>query len=803
MRYTSVFMLCVSLFAYAYRSNVSVAQQEIDKSKRWALIIGIGQYERKDDINSLRFTVNDATAIRDALIDPLTGTFLDDHVLLLTDSAQEKPIKANILEKLALLENLIKPEDTLLIFFSGHGYPKGREVYLLPQDARLTVLQDTAISMTVWKERIARIPAQTKIIILDACHSGGVEKGKGGKGEMSSQFEQFIAPPVGQATLSSSKRGQTSYEDEESGHGVFTRYLLESLNGEGDDNGDKVVTLQEASDYVEQRVRAWGFQKGKVQTPYLETTLTEDVILAIAKPVEGVPQTFGIRIDTTPQGAKIILNGQDIQKTTPQIITVPQAGTYQIELILNGYKPYSGSVTISNNQPVIHITQSLQRLDVTMPESTIQATGILYVKALIDNREVVADVYVDRQKVGKTAYQNADMPSRTYDIEVRGSELYHPYRETIVVSENKTTRVEAPLSPAFGGLKVTSEPSGASVDVLDMSDTRRTGGQTPLDIPQLKSGTYKLKLEKDRYYYPETRTITIEDGKPTEESVSFRPRFGTLVVTSEPPDAEVIFDGISKGKTPLTLDRVISGDYTLELRKELHLDWTVTVQIRDGQTTTMPITLPPNYGTLELDYKPEGATVYLNEQIIGKTPLAPRKFKPATYSLRVTAGDKYRDASFTSVVINNGQTQRVEGTLQRLKGDVKVLSNPGEADIYLNDVNKGITPKTLIDLDADDYTLKLTKEGYKDYTQTLRIREGMLPDINATLEETVVKLPRRMTPTYTPTPRTISRKPHKVWWYLGGTAVLTGVATVVYALTRTRSPTPTTTPVTVEVTLPD
>jgi formylglycine-generating enzyme required for sulfatase activity len=734
MRYTTFFMLCVSLLVYASGNSVSTAQQEIDKSKRWALIIGIGQYESKDDINPLRFAVNDATAIRDALIDPLSGTFLADHVLLLTDSALQKPTRANILENLAVLENMMKPEDTLLIFFSGHGYPKGQEVYLLPQDARLTILQKTAIPLTEWKEYIAQIPAQKKVIILDACHSGGVEKGKGGAGEMSSQFEQFIAPTVGQATLSSSKREQTSYEDEESGHGVFTKYLLESLKGQGDTNSDKVITLKEANDYVEERVRAWGVQMKKVQTPYLESSLTEDVIIAFTKPTEGIPQTFGIRIDTTPQGANIILNGQDTQKKTPQILNVPKAGTYQIELRLNGYEPYRGSITISNDQPVVYITQSLQRLDRTVPEPTTKATGILYVKAIIDNREVVADVYIDGQGVGKTTYQNADMPSRTYEIEVRGSELYHPYRETIVVSENETTRVEAKLLPAFGGLKVTSEPSGASVDVLDMSDTLRKSGQTPLNISQIKSGTYKLKLEKDRYYYSETRTVTIEDSKTTEEAVTFRPKFGTLVITSEPPDAEVILDGTPKGKTPLTLDRVLSGGYMLELRKELHLDWTGTVSIKDGQTTTMPITLPPNYGTLEVNYEPKGATVYLNDKELGRTPLTV-KLKPDTYTLRVTAGDKYRDASFQSVTITNGQTQQLGGTLGRLKGGVKILSDPPEAEIYLNGEKVGVTPMALVDLDADDYTLTLKKEGYGDYTQTLRIRDGMLPNIDVTLPQ--------------------------------------------------------------------
>ena len=119
MRYTIIFIICVSLFAYAHGHNISFAQGEIDKSRRWALIIGIGQYESKDDINPLRFAVNDATAIRDALIAPLTGTFLADHVLLLTDSAPQSPTRSNILSNLFVFGSQIKAEDTLLIFFSG------------------------------------------------------------------------------------------------------------------------------------------------------------------------------------------------------------------------------------------------------------------------------------------------------------------------------------------------------------------------------------------------------------------------------------------------------------------------------------------------------------------------------------------------------------------------------------------------------------------------------------------------------------------------------------------------------------
>ena len=375
----------------------------------------------------------------------------------------------------------------------------------------------------------------------------------------------------------------------------------------------------------------------------------------------------------------------------------------------------------------------LPKLDDTS-DTLSEATGILYVKALVDGREVEADVYVDGKNIGKTPLTKVDMPSSTYAIEVRGPDDYHPHTDTVVVSENETTRVEAILLPAFGSLLVTSEPSDASIEVLDMSDIRRNSGRTPLNIPRIKSGTYKLKLEKDKYYYPETRTVTIEDGKATEESVEFRPAFGKLILTSEPSDAEVIFDRTPKGNTPLTLNRVLSGKYTLELRKEFYLNWSGAVEIRDGQTTERQITLPTNFGTLKVDYEPQGAIVYLNDKRVGKTPLT-LKLDPNTYSLRISAGDKYQEIPSKSVIIANGQTQELGGELQRLKGSVTILSTPGEADIYLNGEKVGVTPKKLVDLDADDYTLTLKKGGYGDITQTLKIREGMLPPIDVTLSQ--------------------------------------------------------------------
>jgi len=800
MRNLYRFLFSASLIGAIFGVHIAAVHGDLDKTKRWALIIGIGEYEQKDDINSLRYAVKDANAIRDALVDPQTGTFLDDNVILVTNSTRDKPTKDKIFSSLETFRKQLKPDETLLIFFSGHGYTIEETAYLLPYNANLNIPNDTAISLPVWKQRIEAIPAREKIVVLDACHSGGVEKNKGGMGEMTSIFESAISSRTTQVTFSSSKQGEASYENESFGHGVFTHYFLEALKESGDEDHDGTVTLQEASTYVAQKVRTWGIREGKSQTPFLEPpNLSTDVILSVVKEGSTLPQTLGIRIDTTPQGAQIFLNGRDTGLTTPQVIPIPGAGAYQIELRRNGYKPASVSVTVSVNQPVPYISETLRPVDPSAPLPS-PTTGILLVTPLIDGRDVQAEVYIDGKKVGGGTYQNADVPARTYQLEVREpSGLYHPYQETIVVRSGETTRVKATLQPAFGRLTVTSEPSGASVDVLDLSGTRKAGGgaDATLDIPQLASGTYRLNVSKDQYYHPETRTVTIRDGQTTRESVTLRPRFGRLSLTSEPSSAAVFLEGGSAGTTPFTQERMLSGNYTLTLRKDLYLDTTVPIEIQDGQTVNPSIILTPNFGTLVVDYQPGSARVFLNDQIQGNMPLE-LKLKPDTYMLRVDAGDKY-ELKDTPVVINNRQTRRMEGTLARKVGGVKVLSKPPEAEIFLNNQSVGLTPKMLSNLDAEDYTLLLKKESYKDYRQTLRVREGMLPNIDVTLEETAALPYRRpVPPIEIPGEGPGARKRSRVWWYVGGTAVVSGVtAGIVYALTRSK-----TTPVTIVVTLP-
>ncbi len=86
------------------------------------MVIGVGQYDSAE-LLGLRYAVPDAEAIAEVLIG--AAGFKQEHMLLLTDKTAKPPSLRNI--KWALGTSLARSagkEDTVLIFYAGHGAPE-------------------------------------------------------------------------------------------------------------------------------------------------------------------------------------------------------------------------------------------------------------------------------------------------------------------------------------------------------------------------------------------------------------------------------------------------------------------------------------------------------------------------------------------------------------------------------------------------------------------------------------------------------------------------------------------------------
>ena len=82
----------------------------------------------------------------------------------------------------------------------------------------------------------------------------------------------------------------------------------------------------------------------------------------------------------------------------------------------------------------------------------------------------------------------------------------------------------------------------------------------------------------------------MDAATPSAETVASGADDG-LVVTSDPPGARVVLDGIGRGTTPLTIRFLPSGDRTLRVIKDGYISEERRIHVVNGRATEISLTL--------------------------------------------------------------------------------------------------------------------------------------------------------------------------------------------------------------------
>ncbi len=227
--------------------------------ERYALLVGISKYA--NSTIDLNFAADDATALQKLLLDPEVGAFNPDNVRLLIN---EQATRRNVMSALnTWLGARVRPEDSVLIFYSGHGaLGPGQDAYWVTHDADVEDLFSSALGNKEISRLIAQLPAKRKLTLIDSCFSEATAK----------SFKALVPADVfqefkgeGVVTITASTGQEKSVEV--GGHGAFTFHLLDALQGKADGNSNGVVELDEVWNYLSDRVQKTAADAGNRQTP--------------------------------------------------------------------------------------------------------------------------------------------------------------------------------------------------------------------------------------------------------------------------------------------------------------------------------------------------------------------------------------------------------------------------------------------------------------------------------------------------------------------------------------------------------
>lgn len=218
-----------------------------------ALVVGINSYPS----SPLRGCINDASGLA-SIIETHGDGSPNFDVRLETDVQTKSELKTMIAELFSGIN------DTVLLYFSGHGFLNELGGYLVTPDHKT---YDEGISMDEILVLANQSKTKDKIIILDCCHSGAFGSPTIGRG--ASQLDEGIS------ILTASRDDEPSMEI--NGHGVFTNLLLNALQGGAADLRGHISPGGVYS-YIDQALGPWE------QRPVFKTNVTRFTSLRTINP---------------------------------------------------------------------------------------------------------------------------------------------------------------------------------------------------------------------------------------------------------------------------------------------------------------------------------------------------------------------------------------------------------------------------------------------------------------------------------------------------------------------------------------
>lgn len=227
----------------------------------YALVVAIAHYNH---INGLPTAVlNDATDVASVLTSSSYCGYDSSNVRLLRDGEASL---SNLRDSLSWLSTVAGPEDSVVVYFSGHGtrfQDSGGTLQsaLLPVDAQLSQLSNTSLPESDFSSALKSISSARLLVLLDACHSGGSASFKKPDHDDRPDFGfdekalGHLAEGVGRVVIASSRASETSLVFPSARNSVFTQHLLEALKGEMPTVGDGVVRVFEIFNHVASKVK--------------------------------------------------------------------------------------------------------------------------------------------------------------------------------------------------------------------------------------------------------------------------------------------------------------------------------------------------------------------------------------------------------------------------------------------------------------------------------------------------------------------------------------------------------------------
>ena len=300
--------------------------------------------------------------------------------------------------------------------------------------------------------------------------------------------------------------------------------------------------------------------------------------------------------------------------------------------------------------------------------------------------------------------------SGEYKISIQNEGYVSMSNETLIIDENESQDRMFDLSRLPGKIVFTTNP-GVDFDLyVDDSEVSKATPET-----SISAGNRKIELRFDRYFPIEKEIFVNGKGEIQEYSFDLDPSWADVSISTEPVDVSIFNGNERLGNTPSTI-QLIQGKNTLSLRKSGYKDYEIQLDIVAQDSVSLESLILSRLDVpLEIMSEPEGASININDEYRGLTPME-IMLEPLVEHKILISKPGYKDINnqlrldtIESLSSKGKNSEVLDYFLEEILGQVSFVGTDG-AKVYRSDDLIGVIPFN-IEMISEEQILKVKKDG--------------------------------------------------------------------------------------------
>jgi hypothetical protein len=414
-----------------------------------------------------------------------------------------------------------------------------------------------------------------------------------------------------------------------------------------------------------------------------------EMVLVTGKVITTVEETIESQwlvITPEPKDASVYIDDVFVKSGMYQAKLKPGSYSYRIEAPL--YHPEAGK---------LEITDSKKELNVQL----LPAFGFIQINSAPENE---ATVIIDGKKqMSNTPFKSEPLASGEHTVQVM-KDLYQPKAQKVMITDGQVTKVTLALQPNFAELTLAAPQESKLYVNNDYKGIGNWSGR-------LSAGVYSLEARMDKHKSAK-QDIELSAGDKRKIDLHPIPIEGSMDIMTSPAGANIFINGKDYGTTPATINKLLIGDYNVQLSKRGYATVSKTVIVTADKTSVVNEKIS-NGRVISINSNPSGSTLYVDGKYIGITPYN-GALAYGMHEIRATKNNLKEELNIELTENSESHIEMSLGVMINIDSDVK------RCQLFVDGKYVGLTPYNGI-FKLGSHTVDLVRDGVRFKQESLLV----------------------------------------------------------------------------------